>query len=1385
MARLTSRRRLWRVGGGAVAALPVLATATASLAQPRVAMTVAASTEIRSESDERGETDAEASAARSTVVGRSKKLAPLKAPSEEQVRALEQLTREASEYEQAARDYQKTLTLVVRHHYEEQRRRILAALDEEIGREREALDRARDDAIAALEKFVARYSGENAQPEATPDAMFRLAALYEERARLDPQADLTTALEPAMALYRQVIDGFPKYRERAAVSYYLGHAYTDAGRLREGQQAWRSLVCQNSYPIQTGEADPSKVRVSALPQDHTERFWGEWYNKNPLPLDQARAERVTGQRAVGLDREELTFRDPYEGCEPIPQVVEEGEEPRYLAEAWWQLGNYHFDQLDNGGPYALNRAMSAYERSMQFEKPPLYGVAMYKRAWTYFKQQRYRTAVDWFVNLLHYADRQEAETGDPGADFRSEAYTYVAGSLTYVDFDGPPAGDPYIPRNDVLDTELDPVVAEEKMAIAISRVQDPSLIPQDKPWTVEIYKALGQEFVDITQNRNAIAVYELALSRFPMDRDAPMLQDKVASLYDQLGRLAPDGSRVREEYDMKALVSRTRLARYVGSTAWTEANRDDPEALLQAEKLAKQGLQRAAADHTNRARALVARAQQASSEAEQRDLLDQAIAGYRLAETGWAAYIEQDPAALDSYESRFWLADARYWVVVLQVTLGRSPSQSDIERARAASGDVRDSTEDDRYLQPAAYYLVSMSDKLLEDAYREYDASGGTHGVEPRDSVRFVGSGEQRRPEQAQIPVEVQRAISDRDGYNASIAFEDDPQRNGLQYAFQVAEYYFVYGHFDRARERLRPMLEAHCGKNEWGYRAWEKLISMSNFEGDVEQSRLLAEGRSCAFDEETLAAEEALRTPVRQGVAYLDARKLYDAAEQMPEGPERDTAWRKAAAAYKVALDAAPDRDEAPEAAMNGAYAYKQVGEYDRAIAMYELFIDRYGNRKKLEAVRRGDPSASPPVEPSQAKFEERVRFLKMAYDALASSYVLFFDYPKAAGTFEKISSMEYFSQEDRRDAAQQSLNLAASLADDRAMREARTKYAALGAPPEALAEADFVIATSALKQWDPLSPDSGSNRRARQTAERQMRSYYDANQNNRAAAKFVVEAAYWVAKTKRAARDGRGEDQWWDRTKEAFTAYQRGASMRPDGTSEALGSPQAAFAAEAAFTQLDAEIRSTFDYETGHHRFSGTTVEVLDQYRKGASEAQKRYEELQTVIDRYASPAWATAALARQGSLYDSLRTGLYNTKPPELRMFDKKTEALIRRAENSDSLELQEKADAIRMSVETAWREARDRELDGADKVMVDRYGNAISLARRYNVSNPAVSRAIQRLAFFTDVIGEAKLGQHTARVKDLGYTPGLFLRLRPGLVKAPESTQVPPAPAPISR
>ena len=135
-----------------------------------------------------------------------------------------------------------------------------------MGIEKEELRKAREVAIKRLEDFVAKYSGTNAQPEATPDAMYRLAALYEERARGDddPNSDLAVTLKPAIALYKRVIREFPKYGELAGIYYFLGHALNDSRRVGEAQQVWRSLVCHNhyTYPVAT-DAEGSPTSTSS------------------------------------------------------------------------------------------------------------------------------------------------------------------------------------------------------------------------------------------------------------------------------------------------------------------------------------------------------------------------------------------------------------------------------------------------------------------------------------------------------------------------------------------------------------------------------------------------------------------------------------------------------------------------------------------------------------------------------------------------------------------------------------------------------------------------------------------------------------------------------------------------------------------------------------------------------------------------------------------------------------------------------------------------------------------------------------------------------------------------------------------------------------------
>ena len=119
------------------------------------------------------------------------------------------------------------------------------------------------------------------------------------------------------------------------------------------------------------------------------------------------------------------------------------------------------------------------------------------------------------------------------------------------------------------------------------------------------------------------------------------------------------------------------------------------------------------------------------------------------------------------------------------------------------------------------------------------------------------------------------------------------------------------------------------------------------------------------------------------------------------------------------------------------------------------------------------------------------------------------------------------------------------------------------------------------------------------------------------------------------------------------------------------------------------------------------------------------------------------------------------------------------------------LEEQAANIRDAVKEKWRSTKESELKGADTLMVRHYAGSVSLAQKYNVRNEHVTKAIGRLAYFTDVIGDAKLREYATSSTDpanppskLDYKDGMYLQRRPGLTALPPasgaSTPLPIAP-----
>ncbi|MFT3769216.1 MAG: tetratricopeptide repeat protein [Minicystis sp.] len=1352
-----------------------------------------------------------------------KQVPPPPPPAPEKLAALAELEKEADAYEKNARDYRSTITGIVKHHYEDRKRRILSALDTEIATEKKGLRDAREEAIRRLEAFVAKYSGANAHPENSPDAMFRLAALYEERARTDTDSseDLAVGLKPAIALYKRIIKEFPQYRELAGIYYYLGHAYNDSSRLPEAQQVWRSLVCHNkyAYPTPPDPKDPDKDTVVRLPQDHDRDYWTGWENRHPTPIGGSAmgggkggkprpAAAPAKKKGKGAAKEEpsntslddeVSFRNPFTNdCKPIPQKTLPGQEPRYIAEVWWLIGDYYFNEVDPaGGAFNYNRAEAAYQQSVKYKKPPVHGVSMYKLAWTYFKQQRYETSVRAFIDLLRYTDAEEKRTGDPGTDFRAEAYTYIAGSLTYLDFVGPGADDPYVPRNDILDVETDPRIAEQKMRIAIERVQDPKLIPQNEKWTVDIYKALAQEFRELNQLRNTVEVDELILRRWPMHRDAPVVQNEIADIYDKLTAQSREGTAERKENAAKALDARTKLSAYVGATRWVDANKNDPEAIQTAERLVHGGLRRAAADHTNAGSALVQQALSIQDKETRDPIFERALTEYKLAAQGWEGYLAQDENASDAYESRYWLADANHNVIVILVAMERTPTPNEIEAARRTAVAVRDSNEDDKFLQPAAFMVVDTAQQVLNDQYHLYERSKGAQGLERHEQVKTTGEGENIKVVKEPMPPAVLAAVAARDEYIQRVPPHVDVAtsakeggKNANLYAFQSADFFFLYGNFEEAAKRLEPMYREQCDKNGWGYKAWSRLMDIAALSRDVPGSRKLAdeyEKKRCVMTDEQKAVADRKAKDIKSGGYYIDAYEAFQAAEKMPDGPERVKQWRKAGALYQAALKNAPARDEAPEAAINGAYAYKQVGDYDQAIEMYSLFIKEYGSEDNLKKLEKGDASVSPPKPADPKKYGERVKFLKQAYGALSDAYVLFFSYRSAAETFDTIAKNPRFEKPARREAALQAVVLYSSIGDKEKMLATRQTFYSLDPPAEKKAEIDWRVAEADLKAWDEHGLDEGTNRGERLKAIAAMDSYHAMNKNKNEAAAYVVMAAYQSAKLRKAGKDPKAAD-WCKSTIAAFEKF-RGTAKITDGKNTALGSPQADMAAECAYGAIDERIHADFDYDTGHHRYAGVIDKVVKAYTDDLKKAEKYFNELQDVIVKFESRPWSVAAKARQGSLYDSCRTGLYNARPPALKLYSDKEEKLLKLAETSGRDDLQETADALRQKRREDWRAARERQLDDGDKPMIKFYTEAVVYGRAFKVRNAAVDTAIQRLAFYTNILGDAKLRDLTQGVLDpetkqpFVYSDGLFLRTRPGMAPQLKSDEL-PSPLPVA-
>ena len=469
--------------------------------------------------------------------------------------------------------------------------------------------------------------------------------------------------------------------------------------------------------------------------------------------------------------------------------------------------------------------------------------------------------------------------------------------------------------------------------------------------------------------------------------------------------------------------------------------------------------------------------------AEQRERFSAALAAYERAERAWQSLVDADDLAADSYESRYWLADARHWQILLSQSTDRGVAPAAYGRALAALLDVRDDDGDDRFREVSANHIVALARALVAERYQA-NYLDPRLGFPERSSVSRTGSGRDLKIEVLDVPGRIQRLIATMDEYAARVPPALDPSSNGSLFRFQAAKFLFQYGHWAEAEARYRRIGE---DTSDYSDGALHELRSMAAFEAEQTGDRTKLD--ALVADQEKRRREKPSTDPfegplpdckpMKNGLSpvnsiiaspvFPDAWNCFHRATRLPEGPERTTAFRWAATLYEDALRQAPSRDEAPEPAINGAIAWKYVGEYRRAIALYELFVSHYGDPSVLHRLSVGD-------ENGKREYARRAEYLFSARHGLFAAHVMSFDYPRAAAVAEDLFLSSARSVQ-RRDGARNALVLYLQLGDEAGAERARRALRAYASSPSDRADVEAIEALSLYQRWDQRASDVGDN--------------------------------------------------------------------------------------------------------------------------------------------------------------------------------------------------------------------------------------------------------------------------------------------------------------------
>jgi tetratricopeptide (TPR) repeat protein len=795
---------------------------------------------------------------------------------------------------------------------------------------------------------------------ATRERDLRRGALSRDFARrVGVEEDLaTTARDHAIELTERFVAAHPDHAEE-----------TPRAMLRLGELYYERAIARLDAALETDpDAVPDFAPILALYGELLERFPSYERRDAALYLVGHCLDRVgrSDEAAASWMRAVCpTLASDGRTC------VAASDDRTLVAEMWLRIGEHEFDSGEEG---ANDRAIAAYLRALESPVERVRSLALYKLAWAYYRDGRYPEAIARFADVVEASDAQRARTGHAGSELRAEAIQYVALSLADRDWNADRVDD-----------------ADEALPSPLARASDATLVPQDRPWTIEVLIALGLVAFDEGSYEDAITVLDDVVARWPLDHRVPATLVRIARAEERLGH-ADDARRTR------AL-----LGGYAEGSAWAAHNaRQHPRAVDDAARFAHTVARTEALAEAIECHRSAQRAREAG-----RDASELAVS-YACAVRGYRAYLEHHEDDVEAYDVSFDLGEALFW------------SGSYVEAAEAFAR-VRDSAIDD--------HLEAAAGRRVVEAYRRaMDAAHVTARTEPPSRGEL--------PEVPSLVAEMARA---REIYLSRIRPARDDEHVLEAYAFNQAVLLEQYGYVEHARTRFEALLATPgCGDvPASAYRALREIATRTENDAEAERLAIAYGARECSLtpalasgrgDEcDTAACSTSAVCTARcdlQVFAYRRGLDAYARAEAAT-GAARARLYEEAATLLVRAVDDAPDHPGVPRALLVAGDALDRAELHASASRVYERLIEE--------------------LSPRQAATPERQleidRALAVAWLALGHSAMRILDHERAEHAFATVASGDRFASSTDDEIVSARTNATIALAQ---IEEATGDYAA-----------------------------------------------------------------------------------------------------------------------------------------------------------------------------------------------------------------------------------------------------------------------------------------------------------------------------------------------------